>query len=275
MQQLLNLTPEERQQRVASKLKRTGLEGCADTMVGNAFLAGLSGGQKRRLSLAILLLKRPEMMFLDEPTSGLDAAAAFQIMDFVGELSRDLGIITVATIHQPAATVYKGFHGLLLLSDGRVAYQGSAHRLEEYLAFIEHPLPAAMGVAEWALDLVNREFTDPEQVDRILGLWQTNESVFSEGRGQGNRQVTPLPDSAEAVSQTSTIHEIGVLLRRHGALTLRDPTIYIGRAIVYLFSCAFFAVVYIKSRCVRTRSRLMHLRSRASTCTFLLIVHSR
>jgi len=96
---------------------------CADTRVGNQFIPGLSGGQKRRLSLAVLLVRRPALIFLDEPTSGLDAAAAFQIMNFVRELANDLKIIVIATIHQPAASVFNDFSGALVLSNGRVAYQ--------------------------------------------------------------------------------------------------------------------------------------------------------
>jgi ATP-binding cassette subfamily G (WHITE) protein 2 len=57
-----------------------GLSDCADTKVGNAFIQGLSGGQKKRLSLAVGLLNRPVVLFADEPTSGLDEASCAAIM---------------------------------------------------------------------------------------------------------------------------------------------------------------------------------------------------
>eukprot|EP01051_Picozoa_sp_SAG22_P029405 SAG22_NODE_10879_length_512_cov_0.769976_1_plen_151_part_01 len=62
--------------KVADILAAFGLSECADTRVGNAFIRGISGGQKKRLSLAMAMLKSPAIVFMDEPTSGLDAAGA-------------------------------------------------------------------------------------------------------------------------------------------------------------------------------------------------------
>lgn len=57
-------------------LERTGLTSCMNTIVGNQFIHGLSGGQKRRLSVAVALMKKLDVIFLDEPTTGLDSAAS-------------------------------------------------------------------------------------------------------------------------------------------------------------------------------------------------------
>lgn len=66
------ISPGEKKALVESTIVEMGLQDCADTPVGNWHMRGLSGGEKRRVSIAIEILTRPRMLFLDEPTSGLD-----------------------------------------------------------------------------------------------------------------------------------------------------------------------------------------------------------
>ena len=60
-----------------------------NTMIGNDFKRGISGGEKRRVSIAIELLKNPAVLFLDEPTSGLDSKTALSLMTTLSELAHD------------------------------------------------------------------------------------------------------------------------------------------------------------------------------------------
>jgi ABC-type multidrug transport system ATPase subunit len=85
-------------------IEKMGLNVCGDTRN-----ARLSGGQARRLSLGIALLKQPTMLFLDEPTSGLDSAAAENIMQEIVRVSKEEGLIILCSIHQPSTKVYNGF----------------------------------------------------------------------------------------------------------------------------------------------------------------------
>jgi len=107
---------------VSDALLSMGLTACMDTRFDS-----LSGGQKKRLAVAMVLLKRPKVLFLDEPTTGLDSASADHVMQHVFSLGKTQGIITIATVHQPSNRIFKHFDQLLLLAAGRCAYYGPAY----------------------------------------------------------------------------------------------------------------------------------------------------
>ena len=159
-------------------LKKTGLTSCADIMCGSdvieelAMFSGLSGGQRRRLSLAIALAKSPAVLMADEPTSGLDSAAAAAIMRLLGELARDSRVAVVCTIHQPSSAVFAGLDKLLLLTKGCTVYAGAASGLGDYLVSLKLPVPPGMSTVEHALQLTNADFTSATAVDALIDAWR-------------------------------------------------------------------------------------------------------
>jgi ABC-type multidrug transport system ATPase subunit len=233
--------------RIDEILSQLGLMSCADTKVGNEFMRGLSGGQKRRLSIGIALLKTPTVIFMDEPTSGLDAAAAASIMKFTKELAVSANVVTICTIHQPSAAVLAGFDQVMLLSQGRCAYRGLAADAEGYFEGIGFKMPAQMNPAEYMLEVVNSDFVDHEQVDRVLDAWATHERTSSSSSLVQSAGGWPALSTVES-SGTGFFSQVGTLLRRHGTLTLRDPLLYTGRMVLMLVTCVFFAGIYIDSR---------------------------
>ena len=240
----------ERSGEVETLLELMGLRACRETKVGNQFMAGLSGGQRRRLSLATAVIKDPALLFLDEPTSGLDAAAAVSIMRFIKELATDRNMCVFSTIHQPSGDVYETFDQLMLLSDGRVAYAGVASRTITYFASVGHPTPEHSNPADFFLNLVNREFTDPEAVDLLLDKWTTMKSEFGSSSDLEalDTTIAEVDASAGGVFRTGFIKQTATLLRRQSLLISRDPTLYLGRMVMFLLSNAFFAVIYIEAR---------------------------
>merc|ERR1711988_1846908 len=148
-------TGAEKEAQVDELIKTMGLEACQHTKVGNEFLKGLSGGQRRRLSLACAFLKDPLVVFLDEVTSGLDAAAAASITSFMQQLARSHDVIIACTIHQPSAKIFKGFDRLLLLSGGNVAYSGKVSSIDSYFKGLGMPLPLQENPADFLLETVN------------------------------------------------------------------------------------------------------------------------
>jgi ABC-type multidrug transport system ATPase subunit len=119
-----SLSAEERFQRVESVIEQIGLTVVKDTVVGGSTGPGLSGGQKRRLAVAIQLLSLPRILFLDEPTSGLDATSSMEVLRHLQCLAGS-GRLVILTIHQPRLEIFHMFDRILLLCQGEVAYYGS------------------------------------------------------------------------------------------------------------------------------------------------------
>ena len=224
-------------------MAETGLLSCADTRAGDDDHQGLSGGQRRRLSLAMAFAKSPSVVIADEPTTGLDSAAAVAIVKLMGTLVRSTGTANVTTIHQPSAAVYSGIDDLLLLSRGRTAYYGPANALEQYLESVKKPLPQAIGVAEHALDLFNADFVPEESVEQLLAAWAS----------QAPPPPTPEAMTLIAPPQRATVStQILQLLKKHATLSLRDPLLASGRV---LFTFAMVTLLYIYALDIRYREQ--------------------
>ncbi|RHY52561.1 hypothetical protein DYB30_010127 [Aphanomyces astaci] len=113
-----NVLATEREGRVQAAIDDMGLRSCEHTVVGDIFRKGLSGGQKRRLSIAIELLSKPTILLLDEPTSGLDAASTYNVMAYIQKLCLSQKHTVICTIHQPSTKVYTMFAKVLVLAQG-------------------------------------------------------------------------------------------------------------------------------------------------------------
>jgi ABC-type multidrug transport system ATPase subunit len=102
---------------VIETLKSLGIYESKDLIVGNPLQKTISGGQRKRLNIALELLREPAILFLDEPTSGLSSRDSENILDLLKELSLK-GKLVLTTIHQPSSDIYKMFDNLMLLDVG-------------------------------------------------------------------------------------------------------------------------------------------------------------
>lgn len=128
-----SMSKAEKKERAETTIREMGLQACMDTRIGGWSRKGLSGGQKRRVSICIEILTRPRLLFLDEPTSGLDSAASYHVMNRIVKLAHRDGRTIIASIHQPSSEVFELFQNLCLLSSGRTVYFGPASQAEQVL----------------------------------------------------------------------------------------------------------------------------------------------
>ena len=103
--------------RVMKTLKDLGLDAAKDLKVGSAINKYISGGQRKRLNIALELIREPAVLFLDEPTSGLSSADTEKVINLLKEQTYK-GKLIVVNIHQPSSDVYKLFDRLWLLDKG-------------------------------------------------------------------------------------------------------------------------------------------------------------
>jgi ABC-type multidrug transport system permease subunit len=152
------LLVEERTRRVDSLLHAFDLGKCADTFIGGDSLKGISGGEKKRLSIAVEVISNPKLLFLDEPTSGLDATSAYRIMALL-RLLADGGTTIITTLHQPRPSIANGIDRFLVLSSGHQVYFGPMRPMLDHFARLGFTLPVGENPLDYMLDLIN---TDPE-----------------------------------------------------------------------------------------------------------------
>ncbi|KZV33085.1 ABC transporter G family member 25-like [Dorcoceras hygrometricum] len=137
-----------------SVIDEMGLSKCVNTIIGNSFIRGISGGERKRVSIAHEMLVDPSLLILDEPTSGLDATAAFRLVSTLGGLAAK-GKTVVTSLHQPSSRVYQMFDDLLVLSEGRCIYFGKRCEAMGYFESVGFSPFFPMNPADFMLDLAN------------------------------------------------------------------------------------------------------------------------
>ncbi len=143
------MTKEDKARRVQTLIDAFDLKRCENTKV-----SGISGGEKKRLSIAVEVLPGPSLLFLDEPTTGLDAASSLMVLQLLRQLA-DAGTNVIMVLHQPRANVLKYIDNFLILSDGRDVFYGSLPLLLKHFESIDCPIPLRTNPVDYVLDVIN------------------------------------------------------------------------------------------------------------------------
>eukprot|EP00268_Persea_americana_P001450 TRINITY_DN10449_c1_g1_i2.p1 TRINITY_DN10449_c1_g1~~TRINITY_DN10449_c1_g1_i2.p1 ORF type:complete len:661 (-),score=57.66 TRINITY_DN10449_c1_g1_i2:408-2390(-) len=131
-----------------------GLGRCRNSMIGGPLFRGISGGEKKRVSIGQEMLVNPSLLLLDEPTSGLDSTTALRILATVKRLASG-GRTVVTTVHQPSSRLYHMFDKVVLLSEGHPIYYGYASTALDYFSSIGFSTSVTVNPADLLLDLAH------------------------------------------------------------------------------------------------------------------------
>ncbi|CAL0331471.1 unnamed protein product [Lupinus luteus] len=229
-----SMSKEEKKERADFTIREMGLQDSINTKIGGGWGSkGISGGQKRRVSICIEILKRPRLLFLDEPTSGLDSAAAYYVMRRIATLGQkdDIQRTIIASIHQPSTEVFQLFNNLCLLSSGRTVYFG----------------PASSASEDNELDVSGIGTIPTEEAIHIL----VESYKSSEGNQEVQKEVATLSEMIQGTSSkdqrkvhANFLTQCLVLTRRSSVNMYRDPGYYWLRLAVYVALAISTATVF-------------------------------
>ncbi|XP_072906752.1 ATP-binding cassette sub-family G member 8 [Hemitrygon akajei] len=157
-----DFTEEQRNKRVEDVIAELRLRQCANTKVGNYLIRGVSGGERRRVSIGVQLLWNPGILILDEPTSGLDSFTAHNLVMTLSRLARGNRLILMS-IHQPRSDIFHLFDLVVLLSSGLTTYCGTARDMIPYFTSIGYPCPRFCNPCDFYVDLISIDRRSKEQ----------------------------------------------------------------------------------------------------------------
>jgi ATP-binding cassette subfamily G (WHITE) protein 2 len=138
LRMIQNTTKDDQLQKIEEVITKMGLNECRNIIVGDSRTKGISGGEKKRLCVAIELLTDPKILFLDEPTSGLDSKIALLLIEKLKRISND-GCMVICTIHQPQNKIFNLFDNLILMKNGIIIYNGLPSKAYDLISTQQSP----------------------------------------------------------------------------------------------------------------------------------------
>ncbi|XP_052739388.1 ATP-binding cassette subfamily G member 4 isoform X2 [Bicyclus anynana] len=218
--------------------------------------AQLSGGQRKRLSIALELINNPLIMFLDEPTTGLDSSSCTQVVQLCRSLAHQ-GRTIVCTVHQPSASLFALFDQVYVLAAGNCLYQGTTTNLVPYLEQAGVPCPIYHNPADYVIELACGEYgedkmshltTKAENGRELAWLDEPTTIPSMEAlRKQYPLSVMKEQDSESGPEETPQSNQRSVLIRRGFLKAKRDPTMTHLRLIVNVVVGIMLGALFINA----------------------------
>lgn len=247
-----DVTAEERRARVEDAMQKLSLSHCRNTIIGDELKRGVSGGERKRVAVAIELLMNPNVLMLDEPTSGLDSASALSLCQTLKDLAESGSCTVICTIHQPQTKIFNLFDELIILNKGHIIYQGAATQVISHYAEAGFPCPPYTNPADHILDVVT--FVSGCDEKQILQNQRTLEEFMKKKHkstdkdlvDEGDMKAIETKDSWKPprVQRTPWFRQFSVLTQRSVKDTFRSRTTIIAQLLQNIICAVLIGTVF-------------------------------
>lgn len=214
---------EDKMKRVESVIMDLGLDGCRNVRIGNAEAKGISGGERKRVVVAIELISNPDVLFLDEPTSGLDAFTAINLIKTLKTFAINYNVVMIMTIHQPRTDILECLDKILLLSMGKTIWYGRVEKSLDHFASLGFEIPLNTNPSDYFSDISTLDQRTSELKEKSL----KRITLFQEAWNKEVSYSLTLSNFKQDMSNLSEwsspmYYEVFVLLRRAMLDVIRD-----------------------------------------------------
>lgn len=175
----------EKEARVQKAMEDLGISHISERLIGNESTRGISGGEKRRVSIGMELVISPHVLFLDEPTSGLDSYNAFQTIKCLVNLAKK-GRTIIFSIHQPRSNIFQQFDEIILINGGDIVYSGPASNAVTHFTNLGHNFPSNTNPADFLIDILT--MTPPKPVKKEIEIETIDE--YDYGREPNDESIS-------------------------------------------------------------------------------------
>ncbi|KAL1350054.1 hypothetical protein HN51_026509 [Arachis hypogaea] len=230
--------------RVEELMKELGLDHVADSRIGDGSSHGISGGERRRVSIGADLVHDPAVILIDEPTSGLDSASALNVISLLRLMAFNQGKTIVLTIHQPGFRILELLDGLILLADGFVVHNGSLSLLEARLRLSGHQIPRRVNVLEYALDVME------SLVIHTSSESEDNQYLLRDREYEDHRMrmhCSKIAKEKALLYSNSPMEEILILGRRFCSNIFRTKQLFLTRVIQALVAGFILGTIFLNT----------------------------
>ena len=251
-----------------------GLTKCLHSRIGTETKRGISGGEKKRVAIAVELVTFPGLLFLDEPTTGLDSTTALSLIEMLRNVAQKTAMSIVLTIHQPRASILSLFTRIMFMAQGRLIFDGTLQAcLDHFEREFGLVCPDRENPADFIMDMLTAKPGDEESIQRVAALqskWAEMESRNGRVADEqtSNEQTENVPSNAlvgddDAVvipisnSDSSNnnhkldwpnnrLVEFGLLLKRNFILSSRDHLTILANLGQTIFLCLLLSFVFFQ-----------------------------